>query len=189
MSARSEVPERACPSCGVTFRPPLRGRGRISQGLRKYCTLSCRSKDTNKRIHRDRFRDPMVAIEAKATVTSDGCWEWGGYIGTHGYGSITYKNERLLVHRLAYETMKGPIPADKVIDHLCRNRWCVNPDHLEVVTQRENVHRGDAGPTLFCKRGHERTPENTIVHLNGDRQCRICRRMMRKLTAVTGVVC
>lgn len=70
----------------------------------------------------------------------DGCWEWTGAKTAAGYGQFTRRKE--YAHRHAYEDLVGPIPEGLVIDHLCRNPSCVNPDHLEPVTQRENIRRG-----------------------------------------------
>jgi hypothetical protein len=83
-------------------------------------------------------------------------------------------------HRLAYELFVGPIPEGQTIDHLCRNRPCVNPGHLEVVDMRTNLLRGSS-PTAqnarktHCKHGHEFTPENTALKQGRYRICRTCR--------------
>jgi hypothetical protein len=108
-----------------------------------------------------------------------GCHNWTG-ANTLGYGSIGIsfggKKQKLSTHRLAYEAERGPIPAGLVLDHLCRNPACCNPDHLEPVTQKENMRRGSFGSRTHCKHGHEYTPENTYLLARG-RQCRECRRL------------
>ena len=108
-----------------------------------------------------------------------GCWDFTGTVNKAGYG-VVYK----FAHRLSYEERVGPIPAGLTIDHLCRNCRCINPTHLEAVTQAENARRGH-GPSQLahrnrvCFRGHPMTPENTLR--NGNRRlptaltCRTCR--------------
>lgn len=124
----------------------------------------------------EKFLKSLVVVEG-------GCWEWQGGMNLRtGYGSLYvggYKT--VLVHRYSYQHYKGEIPAGLAIDHLCRNRKCANPDHLEAVTLGENVLRG-VGVTAVnarkthCHKGHEFTPENTYVApTKGGRDCRECR--------------
>lgn len=114
-------------------------------------------------------------------VTEAGCWEWLGGLKLEGYGHF----QRQYTHRLSYETTRGLIPDGLHIDHLCRNRRCFNPDHLEAVPQGVNTARGQC-PTAItvrtnrCQRGHEFTPENTyIVPSSGKRRCRECVRIQQ----------
>lgn len=119
----------------------------------------------------------LARLEAKRRVSPTGCWEWTGYT-VQGYGVIYIGNSgRSMTHRLAYEILVGPIPDGLQIDHLCRNRSCHNPDHLEPVTQRENVRRGDlpsaiVARTGICRRGHSMA--DAYVNTRGQRQCRTC---------------
>lgn len=111
------------------------------------------------------------------------CWLFTGAISTNGYGRIGLKNRVLQAHRVAYEIFFGEIPDGMHIDHLCRVRHCVNPEHLEAVTQKENNNRAAvvrSTRTTHCKRGHEFTPENTFIHSSGGRQCRTCRNLRGK---------
>lgn len=106
------------------------------------------------------------------------CWNWKGYI-QKGYGHLSIRGRSYRVHRFIYELLCGPIPKGLILDHLCRNRSCVNPDHLRIVTNKENVLAG-IGPTAInkrkthCPKGHEYSAENTHITPVGFRKCRIC---------------
>lgn len=82
-----------------------------------------------------------------------GCWLWGGAVNWRGYGRFGNEGGHVGAHRFSYEMHRGPIPDGLQIDHLCRVRCCVNPDHLEPVTNAENLARG-AATRMTCKRGH-----------------------------------
>lgn len=82
----------------------------------------------------------------KVSVLPGGCWEWTGGRFTHGYGVFWLDGKQRRAHRVLYVWTYGELGDGDDLDHLCRNRWCVNPEHLEVVTRRENVLRG-IGPT------------------------------------------
>jgi hypothetical protein len=103
------------------------------------------------------------------------CWLFAGKLTPKGYARV----QNTLVHRAMYETIVGVIPAGLVIDHLCRIRHCLNPDHMEPVTSRVNTQRGSNVRT-HCKHGHEFTPENSIYHKRGGRNCRICNNLRHK---------
>lgn len=142
---------RECARCGNAF---ATNRGNV-----RYCSTACR-------------------LVAKVVQRGD-CWVWTATLDRHGYGTFFLgRNQR--AHRAAYELFVGPIPGGLDIDHLCRNRACVNPDHLEPVDRRTNILRGEA-PTAIayregrCKSGrHPRTPEHVYNSGGKFRQCRTC---------------
>ena len=106
-----------------------------------------------------------------------GCWNWTKYLTPDGYGKANAGGGRhgVLAHRWAYETFVGPIPDGLTLDHLCRNRACCNPEHLDPVTMTVNIKRGSRATKTHCKHGHEFTPENTLRKPNGTRKCRECK--------------
>jgi len=109
---------------------------------------------------------------------TDTCWLWTGYRNRDGYGE--YKSDYLttrLVHRISYALDTGSLP-DMPLDHLCRHRHCVRPEHLEAVTSKVNTRRSNVGLNsankTHCPHGHEYTHENTLVY-DGKRVCRACK--------------
>lgn len=123
----------------------------------------------------------------KIALTDSGCIEWLAGGNGLGYGVIhlgpSDNNRKVYAHRWSYEHHVGPIPAGLHIDHLCRNPSCVNPAHLEPVTQRENNLRGFGFPALnarktVCSRGHRLDGDNVYVRpASGYRVCRHCARI------------
>lgn len=148
----------ACARCGREF---ARSNGKL-----KHCSDECRL------LHKVAHPDG-----------TDGCWTWTGSTNTHGYGEFRVARRTRLAHRISYELFVGPIPTGLQIDHLCRNRACVNPDHLEPVTARINQLRspisvgGVNARRTHCSSGrHELGPENTWPSFaaSGMRTCRAC---------------
>jgi len=113
---------------------------------------------------------------------TDSCWNWKGCLIGGGYGRYLVNGKPEPAHRVSYELTFGKIPEGLIIDHLCRNKKCVNPEHLEAVTYRENALRG-VGVGQYtrhllthCKRGHEYTPENTYYRSNSNYKTRDCKK-------------
>ena len=110
---------------------------------------------------------------------SDGCWDWTGYRGKNGYGRLSASYRERAPYRFSYELVVGPIPAGLQLDHLCRNRVCVNPAHLEAVTSRTNILRGNGVAARYatrtrCAQGHELLGANLALRTDGGRKCRAC---------------
>ena len=116
------------------------------------------------------------------------CWEWLGCLSA-GYGRFSLGNGGglILAHRYSYEALVGVIPTGLRLDHLCRNTSCVNPMHLEPVTQRENVLRGRSPAALnalktHCPKGHPLSGANLRVDNVGKRRCRACKLITDRLS-------
>ena len=117
------------------------------------------------------------------------CWIWQGSVNSSGYGqhgSHKKPGSETLAHRKIYTMLVSPIPRGMQIDHLCRNRLCVNPEHLEVVDPKENLMRSPHQVTTInslkthCKQGHEFNEVNTRIHKTGKRECIPCKPLRAK---------
>ncbi len=121
-------------------------------------------------------------FDSKIFKSGNGCWIWLGNKNYKGYGLFSNGGHLVSAHRFAYENAKGKIPDGFILDHLCRNRSCVNPEHLEIVTNQENCQRGNTGQQnankTHCPKGHPYTVKNTYIYHMKDgralRSCRIC---------------
>lgn len=126
---------------------------------------------------------PRTLLNRIVISEAEACWEWTGSTNQN-YGIFEIKGKEIRIHRFIYELMVGPIPKELTIDHLCRNRRCVNPVHLEVVTRKENTLRG-VGPTAInakathCKYGHPFDKKNTRRAKCGSKG-RVCRKCVAR---------
>lgn len=165
----------------------MRHKGK-ERGKALYCSRECFGVSIRgKRKKLD--TTPEERFMNKVQKVDSGCWEWTGAKIPSGYGRFGYTNENGTLintysHRISYMLFKGEIPKGKVIDHLCKNKSCVNPDHLEVVTQRVNVLRSDspsskASKQTHCVHGHPFDKENTYYWKN-ERRCRACGRNRKR---------
>lgn len=128
----------------------------------------------------------LELIKSRTTVRPSGCWTWHGSTNGQGYGEIRIEQKKHYVHRLAYEITIGEIPEGLVIDHLCGNPSCCNPEHLEPVRQGENIRRGGSREALTamqakitrCPQGHPYDEANTYrpPAQPNHRMCRECSR-------------
>ncbi len=130
-------------------------------------------------------------IVDKIQPQPDGCWLWTGELTRNGYGRERIEpragSRRVVAHRLVYELLVGPIPEGLQLDHLCRNRACVNPEHMEPVTGRINTLRS-TGPSAInasktaCVNGHALDERNTYVRPDGTgRHCKACARERNRI--------
>lgn len=110
-----------------------------------------------------------------------GCWVWTGRLMHKGYGQFSPTSKKnVRAHKFSYETFISKVPHGLCLDHLCRNRSCVNPEHLEPVTNRENLRRSNIAPAeinsrkTHCPKGHAYLGDNLRVRPNGSRDCRAC---------------
>lgn len=129
-----------------------------------------------------------------STDNNTGCWDWSGYIHESGYGGVCWRGKNRKAHRVFYEVLVGNlpkfIPGGLVLDHLCRNRKCCNPMHLELITHKENLNRGIVAEVTrqrhrartHCKYGHHLDEENTYnyKHRRICKKCALRRNRVRR---------
>lgn len=133
---------------------------------------------------------PLDRIAARLIVEDSGCWTLTGSTSSTGYHSIGVNGTTHNAHRWLYEVVVGPVPEGLQLDHLCRNRACVNPDHLEPVSQSENLLRGDGFSGVnarksVCVNGHDLVGHNVMIRKDGWRNCRECHNARRRKARTT----
>lgn len=165
--------EHLC-ECGCGIPTPIAARSKASRGHVK-----------GQPMPRLRGHGSKVPIEQRfwGRVDKTGsCWLWFGKVQNEGYGVLQIRKATVLAHRFSYEALVGPIPEGLHIDHLCRVRNCVNPEHLEPVTPAENVRRGMspgaiAARTNTCANGHV---DQFVTYPRGARRCHPCLQEWRR---------
>lgn len=130
---------------------------------------------------------PPNILQKFEMVTESGCWIWTGYTHSSGYGRMPWNGRQQNAHRAIYEMFHGPVDKDKEVDHLCRVRCCVNPNHMEPVPHRINSLRG-MGVAAFnavktsCVNGHPFSDENTYVSkYKYRRNCKECHKVQERI--------
>lgn len=138
---------------------------------------------------------PQSVLEQRAVwfwrhvQKTEKCWLWTAQVSWRGYGRFRVLDGprgTMMAHRFSYQLLIGPIPRGLTLDHLCREKRCVNPEHLEVVTLRENILRGNSLPAInarktHCKRGHCLSGKNVVITTAGYRNCRECNNERRRI--------
>jgi hypothetical protein len=126
-------------------------------------------------MRRDVATLPPRLREKVRADSQDGCWEWVAGRNDQGYGSVRWDGKTHRAHRLVYELLVGPVPDGLMCDHLCRVRHCVNPAHIELVTNRENILRGESWTARNARKTHCPKCHQPYAHVNRARaQQRIC---------------
>jgi len=128
---------------------------------------------------------PSRLLNRLMPIPESGCLVWMGHCNHEGYGQIYWNGTMDYVHRIVFESINGEIPPGAHLDHLCRVRCCANAHHLEAVTRKENILRGESPFAInarksHCKRGHLFSDDNTYIKPDGCRECVFCRALRKK---------
>jgi len=117
----------------------------------------------------------LARFKSRVKIVND-CWLWQGRLDRSGYGEFDWSGKTNKAHIYSFRTFVCDVPKGKELDHLCRNRNCVNPEHLEPVSHAENMRRGQWARQTACQNGHKYTQETLYINkTSGQRTCRICR--------------
>lgn len=128
--------------------------------------------------------NPVIRFFKKVKFTQF-CWEWIAFKNPKGYGHFRFNGRIIRAHQFSYVLFNGKIPEGLTIDHLCRNKGCVNPGHLEAVTNKINCLRGNSPPAInarktHCPKGHELFGNNLTFNYLGRRVCGECNRKQKR---------
>lgn len=168
--------QKQCSICG-------RLDGRITRGMCWMHYMRWHTHGDPTVVLKKKKRDDQTVAEWFLTFVDkpeSGCWEWTGFKDRNGYGKFNALEGEQLAHRAAYRLFVGEIRKDLTLDHICRNRGCVNPEHLDCVSHSENMRRSplwkgtkNAAKT-HCRKGHPYDATNTFRYRDGRRDCRTC---------------
>jgi hypothetical protein len=151
----------------------------VRRGWGRFCSQRCNAYWRNATVIASRKDEDEFFRRVDRSQGDDGCWNWTRSLSQYGYARWNRKGHQVQAHRWAYEHFVGPIPEGLQLDHLCRNTKCVNPRHLEPVTNRENSLRGISpaaqnAKKTHCHQGHPFAGDNLYISPKGKRGCRIC---------------
>lgn len=138
MGRKKTKKQRNCLCCGKVFEYHAHRHHEA-----KYCSRPCYFKHKQK----------SAISRANYKENENGCWIWQGKLSPEGYGRTSLRSLSQMAHRAIWQELRGPIPKGMVLDHKCRERACVNPDHLRVVTLGQNNHMGKVMRGVFAWRG------------------------------------
>lgn len=177
------VRQSRCHVCQAVVRWTRKNRPGNAQTFRVEGRNPCREVTSMDSKTRSRFDSKHSPSPEPHPALGTHCWLWKGGVDRDGYGyfMLPTKPRWQYAHKVSYQTHRGNIPTNMMIDHLCRVRNCVNPDHLEIVTPQVNVLRGISfaaknAVKTHCNHGHEFSKSNIIKDRNGNRNCRECAR-------------
>ena len=177
--------EKFCIGCRETLPLNRYHYSTTFPGARDSLCYSCRRGGKRVRIPHSTDRRPRLLdliyffekIEINPEIAFNGspCWLWKAALYKNGYAQLNFRGKMTYGHLIAFEWFIGAIDRNLVRDHLCRRRDCTNPLHLEQVSQRENILRGNV-PRTHCPSGHAYEGENLYISPRGERKCRACGR-------------
>lgn len=183
---------KPCEFCGTTMTPKTFPCGlkesprRFAE--RRFCDKTCVNAHRRAESEANAEIDDVIRLISKIELEPNGCWRWLGHIDRGGYGLVWMRGKTRIAHRAMYMMLRGPIPNNLTLDHLCRDTRCVNPDHLEPVTAavnglRGNTFQGINARKTHCHRGHPLSGPNLRIDRNKGRPSRACRQCEREREA------